>query len=94
MSVNIEFSGSTPMEEICNTVSTVDDTFVEDTELFFMSLTTSEPLVTIPVQSVVALILDNDGVFIHFRLLTCGGNFNRVVFLYYRGCSTIHTRNF
>lgn len=63
VSVNIEFSGSTPMEEICNTVSTVDDIFVEDTELFFMSLTTSESLVTIPVQSVVALILDNDGVF-------------------------------
>lgn len=51
------------MEEICNTVSTIDDAFVENTEVFLMSLTTLEPLVTIPVQSVVALILDNDGVF-------------------------------
>ena len=49
------------MEEVCHTVSTVDDDFVENTELFIISLTTSEPLVTIPITAVSVLIDDNDG---------------------------------
>lgn len=49
------------MEELCHTVSTVDDILVENMELFIISLTTSDPLVTIPIRSVVALIEDNDG---------------------------------
>ena len=49
------------MEEVCHTVSTVDDGFVENTELFIISLTTSEPLVIIPITAVSVLIDDNDG---------------------------------
>ena len=49
------------MEEVCHTVSALEDIFVENTELFFISLTTSEPLVTIPIMAVSVLIDDNDG---------------------------------
>ena len=55
------FSGGTQMEEVCHTVLTLEDVLVENTELFIISLATSEPLVTIPIMAVSVLIDDNDG---------------------------------
>ena len=57
----LTFSGTAPEEELCHTVSIQDDTFVEHSELFLISLTTSEELVTIPITSAVIIIEENDG---------------------------------
>ena len=60
VSVNLTFSGSMMMEEICHNVTTVDDNIVEDTEVFTISLTTSETMVIIPNSSAVISLNDND----------------------------------
>ena len=64
VSVNLMFSGGTQMEEVCHNVLTLEDEFVENTELFIISLTTSAPLVIIPINAVSVLIDDNDGMFL------------------------------
>ena len=48
-------------EELCHTISIQDDVFVELSELFLISLTTSEQLITVPITSAVVKIEDNDG---------------------------------
>ena len=61
VSVELTFSGDSAMEVLCHSVSPVDDTVVENEEVFTLSLSTSESLVTIPIGSAVLRITDNDG---------------------------------
>ena len=63
MSVNLVFSGTSQMEEVCHDVQTLDDGIVENTELFFLSIATTETQVMIPISTVTALINDDDGMF-------------------------------
>ena len=61
VSVNFTFTGSIPMEQLCHTVATVEDTIVENTEFFTLSLTSSESQIVIPIDSVPVVIEDDDG---------------------------------
>lgn len=59
--MELMFSGSTQIEQLCQIISTSDDSVVENGEMFTLSLTSSESLITIPISSVTVHITDDDG---------------------------------
>ena len=59
--MELMFSGSTQIEQLCQIISTSDDSVVENGEMFTLSLTSSESLITIPISSVIVHITDDDG---------------------------------
>ena len=49
------------MLQACFNVTIVDDGYYEDTEDFFVNITTTDPLVNTSPMSTVVTVIDNDG---------------------------------
>ena len=56
------FGGSSQHTKQCCNISTVDDVFVENNELFFIRLNVEDMLVNIPISTAQVTIQDNDGI--------------------------------
>ena len=85
VSVNFTFTGSITMEQLCHTVATVEDTIVENTEFFTLSLTSSESQIVIPIDSVPVVIEDDDGK--HVNSMSSNGS---QLLLCSRCCPPVH----